>query len=116
MFPSPPPYLRSHYRTIGIVIATILSALFLIDTNEIFHFSYTPNSLLRSSVRVSHDVYADFRGIWRPEYDYDANYEMWDKLYGKVRSIRLLGERHSGTNWITDHLVECFGKEIPVSE
>ena len=25
-----------------------------------------------------------------------------------VEKIILLGERHSGTNWITDHLTECF--------
>jgi hypothetical protein len=33
---------------------------------------------------------------------------------GKATSINLIGERHSGTNWITDHLVECFGDQIPV--
>lgn len=33
---------------------------------------------------------------------------------GPATSINLLGERHSGTNWITDHLVDCFGKQIPV--
>lgn len=32
-----------------------------------------------------------------------------------VTKIILLGERHSGTNWITDHLEECFGKDIEVS-
>ena len=26
---------------------------------------------------------------------------------GKVTTINLIGERHSGTNWITDHLVDC---------
>ena len=26
---------------------------------------------------------------------------------GQVTSVNLLGERHSGTNWITDHLVDC---------
>ena len=26
-----------------------------------------------------------------------------------IERIVLLGERHSGTNWITDHLDECFG-------
>lgn len=25
-----------------------------------------------------------------------------------VEKIVLIGERHSGTNWITDHLTECF--------
>jgi hypothetical protein len=25
-----------------------------------------------------------------------------------VEKIIVLGERHSGTNWITDHLTECF--------
>ena len=28
--------------------------------------------------------------------------------------IILLGERHSGTNWITDYLVDCFGDDIKV--
>lgn len=32
-----------------------------------------------------------------------------------ITKIILLGERHSGTNWITDHLEECFGKDIAVS-
>eukprot|EP00571_Detonula_confervacea_P000033 CAMPEP_0172323734 /NCGR_PEP_ID=MMETSP1058-20130122/49452_1 /TAXON_ID=83371 /ORGANISM="Detonula confervacea, Strain CCMP 353" /LENGTH=413 /DNA_ID=CAMNT_0013039813 /DNA_START=194 /DNA_END=1435 /DNA_ORIENTATION=- len=36
------------------------------------------------------------------------------KNMGPVTSINLLGERHSGTNWITDHLVDCFGDQIPV--
>ncbi len=29
---------------------------------------------------------------------------------GPVTSINLLGERHSGTNWITDHLVDCVSR------
>lgn len=29
-----------------------------------------------------------------------------------VDAIHFLGERHSGTNWIYDHLVECFGYEM----
>ena len=32
-----------------------------------------------------------------------------------VEKIVLLGERHSGTNWITDHLRECFSDSILVS-
>jgi hypothetical protein len=31
-----------------------------------------------------------------------------------VEKIVLLGERHGGTNWITDHLAECFGDRIEV--
>ena len=31
-----------------------------------------------------------------------------------VESIILLGERHSGTNWITDHLMECFQDQVKV--
>jgi hypothetical protein len=34
---------------------------------------------------------------------------------GPVEKIVLLGERHSGTNWITDHLRECFSDSIEVS-
>ena len=33
----------------------------------------------------------------------------------KASTINLIGERHSGTNWITDHLVDCFGGQIEVS-
>ena len=29
------------------------------------------------------------------------------KQMGPATSINLIGERHSGTNWITDHLVAC---------
>jgi hypothetical protein len=32
-----------------------------------------------------------------------------------VERIVLIGERHSGTNWITDHLAECFGDRVIVS-
>ncbi|KAL7554587.1 hypothetical protein ACHAWF_018070 [Thalassiosira exigua] len=31
-----------------------------------------------------------------------------------IKSIRLIGERHSGTTWITEHLEECFGDQIEV--
>ena len=31
-----------------------------------------------------------------------------------IEQIILLGERHSGTNWITDYLIDCFGDEIKV--
>ncbi|KAL3800301.1 hypothetical protein HJC23_003597 [Cyclotella cryptica] len=31
-----------------------------------------------------------------------------------VNAISLMGERHSGTNWIADHLTECFGDELTV--
>mmetsp|Transcript_30499 Transcript_30499/g.64256 ORF Transcript_30499/g.64256 Transcript_30499/m.64256 type:complete len:426 (+) Transcript_30499:224-1501(+) len=33
---------------------------------------------------------------------------------GPVSTISLIGERHSGTNWITDHLEDCFGDQIKV--
>ena len=33
-----------------------------------------------------------------------------------VTSITLIGERHSGTNWITDDLNDCFGDDLIVSE
>ena len=32
----------------------------------------------------------------------------------QIQQIILLGERHSGTNWITDYLVDCFGEDIKV--
>lgn len=32
-----------------------------------------------------------------------------------VKHIILLGERHSGTNWITQYLDECFGQDVKVS-
>ena len=32
-----------------------------------------------------------------------------------VTAISLMGERHSGTNWIADHLTKCFGDELAVS-
>ena len=32
----------------------------------------------------------------------------------EIERVALLGERHSGTNWITDHLRECFGQAIEV--
>lgn len=32
-----------------------------------------------------------------------------------VKQIVLLGERHSGTNWITDHLTDCFQGNVKVT-
>mmetsp|Transcript_35621 Transcript_35621/g.76886 ORF Transcript_35621/g.76886 Transcript_35621/m.76886 type:complete len:168 (+) Transcript_35621:450-953(+) len=32
-----------------------------------------------------------------------------------AKQIILLGERHSGTNWITDHLADCFEQDIDVT-
>ncbi|KAL9186933.1 hypothetical protein ACHAXT_010653 [Thalassiosira profunda] len=31
-----------------------------------------------------------------------------------IQSIHLIGERHSGTKWITSHLQQCFGDQLPV--
>ena len=31
-----------------------------------------------------------------------------------IKSINLIGERHSGTKWITSHLKDCFGEQILV--
>lgn len=33
---------------------------------------------------------------------------------GRKPSLHLLGERHSGTKWMTEHLTECFGEEIEI--
>lgn len=46
--------------------------------------------------------------------------QMWstadeDNNNKPVKQIILLGERHSGTNWITDHLTECFSDSIKVT-
>ncbi|KAL7520358.1 hypothetical protein ACHAWX_005085 [Stephanocyclus meneghinianus] len=43
-----------------------------------------------------------------------ANGPVIYKHDGPVSTINLVGERHSGTNWITDHLVDCFGDKIQV--
>jgi len=32
----------------------------------------------------------------------------------KKKTIHLIGERHSGTNWMTNHLTDCFGKQTRV--
>ena len=32
----------------------------------------------------------------------------------RAKHILLLGERHSGTNWITNHLSDCFGEDLKV--
>ena len=31
-----------------------------------------------------------------------------------IRTINLIGERHSGTKWITSHIQDCFGDQITV--
>ncbi|KAL7465675.1 hypothetical protein ACHAXS_005991 [Conticribra weissflogii] len=33
-----------------------------------------------------------------------------------ITKIALLGERHSGTNWITNHLEECYSEEFEVTD
>lgn len=33
----------------------------------------------------------------------------------RIRQISILGERHSGTNWIAKHLQNCFGDAVYVS-
>jgi hypothetical protein len=117
MFPSSTPTQKSIFncRTVGAVtIAAALSALFLIDTDEIMSYSNKLN-LRAYAVDSSGVVCKECQGVWTADYDYEADYEKWDALYGKVQTIRLLGERHSGTNWITDHLSDCFGEDIPVS-
>jgi len=43
----------------------------------------------------------------------DQNY-VEKKSLTSIQQIILLGERHSGTNWITDYLVDCFGDDIKV--
>mmetsp|Transcript_13618 Transcript_13618/g.29444 ORF Transcript_13618/g.29444 Transcript_13618/m.29444 type:complete len:414 (+) Transcript_13618:190-1431(+) len=50
-------------------------------------------------------------GSSKPSY---ARGPVIDNNKGKGTSISLIGERHSGTNWITDHLVDCFGDQIKV--
>ena len=103
---------RLSYRIIGLVtIAIAFIAILFIDTDEIFLLANF-NSLSSSATHPS--VCPECEGVFRPEYDYEADHTVWDKLYGKVESIRLLGERHSGTNWITDHLTDCFGQDLPV--
>jgi hypothetical protein len=32
----------------------------------------------------------------------------------KIKTINLIGERHSGTKWITSHLKDCFGDQVKV--
>ena len=44
-----------------------------------------------------------------------ANGPVINNIGEKASTINLIGERHSGTNWITDHLIDCFGDQIQVS-
>lgn len=37
-----------------------------------------------------------------------------DSSVASKPSLHLLGERHSGTKWMTEHLNECFGDEIEI--
>ena len=98
MFPSNETSPRGmNYRTIGMVtIAAALGLMFMVDTDEILHYSYKLNPLLRATAVAGSMTCPECQGVWRPEYDYAADYQTWDKEYGKVQAIRLLGERHSG--------------------
>ena len=46
--------------------------------------------------------------------DFGGESKYVERNFEPVERIALLGERHSGTNWITDHLQECFGRVIEV--
>ncbi|KAL7569440.1 hypothetical protein ACA910_009625 [Epithemia clementina (nom. ined.)] len=37
---------------------------------------------------------------------------LWRRKFPFRPSLHLVGERHSGTNWMTNHLVECFGNQV----
>mmetsp|Transcript_38756 Transcript_38756/g.57638 ORF Transcript_38756/g.57638 Transcript_38756/m.57638 type:complete len:637 (-) Transcript_38756:345-2255(-) len=39
-----------------------------------------------------------------------------DSIPKKQNTIHLLGERHSGTNWMFDHLKDCFGNQTEVKD
>lgn len=43
------------------------------------------------------------------------NPEVSPDTEGAAERIILLGERHSGTNWINDHLEDCFADQIAVT-
>ena len=64
-------------------------------------------ALSRYCFNKSHDRIADNGGSIRRRLQEDVS-------VNNVASITLIGERHSGTNWITDHLRECFGDELKV--
>ena len=50
--------------------------------------------------------------LWIPPKN--ANGPIINHRRGKATTINLIGERHSGTNWITNHLVDCFGDQVQV--
>ena len=131
----------TNYTRVGIA-AVLAYLIFLVATGEIIEIGRLGNNVGSSSSGVggSDIVMKDSRidcstsvtaaivqtpsnsntptkqRIYNPSYNYPAKHNEWDKQYGKVKSIVLLGERHSGTNWITDHLEECFGGDIKVGE
>lgn len=51
--------------------------------------------------------------IYKTEFSHESNHS-WEDEWGPVEKIVLLGERHSGTNWITHHLQDCFAHSIQV--
>eukprot|EP01082_Thalassiosira_pseudonana_P005344 g4856.t1 g4856 contig18:72650-74040(-) len=130
----------TNYTRVGIA-AVLAYLIFLVATGEIIEIGRLGNNVGSSSSGVggSDNVMKDSRidcstsvtaaivqtpsnsntptkqRIYNPSYNYPAKHNEWDKQYGKVKSIVLLGERHSGTNWITDHLEECFGGDIKVT-
>ena len=70
----------------GAVAVVLL--LTLVCSSNIFFFEYNLGELIADS---------------------EAAEEYFNKAVNEpVEKIILLGERHSGTNWITDHLTECF--------
>ena len=52
--------------------------------------------------------------LGKKSYNNDCSSDQNVSLTGDIQQIILLGERHSGTNWITDYLVDCFGDDIGV--
>lgn len=79
-------------RYTSIILLTFLSSMYLLHPNRLIIFG--PPTQIKDIVELSY---------------------VNSTAHGRViKTINLIGERHSGTKWITSHLEECFGDQVKV--
>jgi hypothetical protein len=119
-----PSAMKSAIKLMGVGVLCLITGMHLdrksiLKINLSSHFSHnTPEELSANGGKIDSagDAAAaatDDVGVVK---EIAATTKVVEKaLNTPVEKIILLGERHSGTNWITDHLQECFGDRVEVS-
>eukprot|EP00804_Cyclotella_cryptica_P016976 CCRYP_001902-RC/>CCRYP_001902-RC protein AED:0.33 eAED:0.33 QI:0/1/0/1/1/1/2/0/345 len=113
--PNPNPHCRyvGYKYVLCLVIASfVLCGLFVAPTGRIGDI--TRNGFINIARKeTARDVSSD-PIIYKTDIGHESNHA-WEQELEPVEKIVLLGERHSGTNWITYHLQDCFSHGIQVT-